>query len=348
MSENEMSEDEKQSWKTIFDSLCKENSYELDKDDIRSVFTIINSNRKANGQKEIAMSDEEFETIFADVDADDSGQIDFDEFVAFVQMAGKGKISGLSADFDVTIGALEAARYKPIFDRVDEDCDGELSKDEVKRLFHLIQDEKKADSETVWEFTNEQVDRLFEATDIDNSGSVDFEEFVILLQRLEKGEMKHIVPQLQRFKRLSLHGDGRELNMLRSIFNEVDDDESGELDRDEAKIFFEKVNMDRKKRGESVLTLTDENFDKLFAEADADNSGNIDFEEIVEIMSKIKKGALQDIMNKQFTNMISTSKREKVTAMTALQHIEDTYDASKHLDAVGLLSQSFLMLLTHI
>ena len=106
--------------------------------------------------------------------------------------------------------------------------------------------------------------------------------------------------------------------------------------------------MDRKKRGESVLTLTDENFDKLFAEADADNSGNIDFEEIVEIMSKIKKGALQDIMNKQFTNMISTSKREKVTAMTALQHIEDTYDASKHLDAVGLLSQSFLMLLTHI
>ena len=94
--------------------------------------------------------------------------------------------------------------------------------------------------------------------------------------------------------------------MLRSIFNEVDDDESGELDRDEAKIFFEKVNMDRKKEGESVLTLTDENFDKLFAEADADNSGNIDFEEIVEIMSKIKKGALQDIMNKQFTNMIST------------------------------------------
>ena len=249
MSENEMSEDEKQSWKTIFDSLCKENTYELDKDDIRSVFTIINSNRKANGQKEIAMSDEEFETIFADVDADDSGQIDFDEFVAFVQMAGKGKISGLSADFDVTIGALEAARYKPIFDRVDEDCDGELSKDEVKRLFHLIHDEKKADSETVWEFTNEQVDRLFDATDIDNSGSVDFEEFVILLQRLEKGEMKHIVPQFQKYKRLSLHGDGRELNMLRSIFNEVDDDESGELDRDEAKIFFEKVNMDRKKRG---------------------------------------------------------------------------------------------------
>ena len=139
----EMSEDEKQSWKTIFDSLCKENSYELDKDDIRSVFTIINSNRKANGQKEIAMSDEEFETIFADVDADDSGQIDFDEFVAFVQMAGKGKVSGLSADFDVTVGALEAARYKPIFDRVDEDCDGELSKEEVKRLFHLIHDEKR-------------------------------------------------------------------------------------------------------------------------------------------------------------------------------------------------------------
>ena len=64
MSENEMSEDEKQSWKTIFDSLCKENTYELDKDDIRSVFTIINSNRKANGQKEIAISDEEFENNF--------------------------------------------------------------------------------------------------------------------------------------------------------------------------------------------------------------------------------------------------------------------------------------------
>ena len=125
-----------------FYSLCKENTYELDKDDVRSVFAIINSNRKANGQKEIAMSDEEFETIFADVDTDDSGQIDFDEFVAFVQMAGKGKVSGLSADFDVTVGALEAVRYKPIFDRVDEDCDGELSKEEVKRLFHLITTKK--------------------------------------------------------------------------------------------------------------------------------------------------------------------------------------------------------------
>ena len=61
--------------------------------------------------------------------------------------------------------------------------------------------------------------------------------------------MKHIVPQFQKYKRLSLHGDSRELNTLRSIFKEVDDDESGELDRDEAKIFFEKVNMDRKKRG---------------------------------------------------------------------------------------------------
>ena len=192
-------------------------------------------------------------TIFADVDADDSGQIDFDEFVAFVQMAGKGKISGLSADFDVTIGALEAARYKPIFDRVDEDCDGELSKDEVKRLFHLFQDEKKADSETVWEFTNEQVDELFEATDIDNSGSVDFEEFVILLQRLEKGEMKHIVPQLQRFKRLSLHGDGRELNMLRSIFNEVDDDESVENWIGTKQRYFLKRSIWIEKRGGKVF-----------------------------------------------------------------------------------------------
>ena len=64
-------------------------------------------------------------------------------------------------------------------------------------------------------------------------------------------------------------------------------------------------------------------------------------------MSKIKKGALQDIMNKQFTNMISTSKHKKVTAMTALKHIEDTYDV-QNTDAVGLLVKAFLMLLTHI
>ena len=38
--------------------------------------------------------------------------------VTFVQMA--GKVMSDAADFDVTIGALEAARYKPIFDRVDE------------------------------------------------------------------------------------------------------------------------------------------------------------------------------------------------------------------------------------
>ena len=55
--------------------------------------------------------------------------------------------------------------------------------------------------------------------------------------------MKEIVPDFQSFKRLSIHQGARERNVLRSIFKEVDDDESGELDHDEARIFFEKVNV---------------------------------------------------------------------------------------------------------
>ena len=153
--------------------------------------------------------------------------------------------------------------------------------------------------------------------------------------------MKEIVPDFQSFKRLSIHQGARERNVLRSIFKEVDDDESGELDHDEARIFFEKVNLDRKNRGEAVLSLTDDNFDRLFIEADEDNSGLIDFNEVMVIMDKIKKGALQDIMSKQFTNMISMSKRSKTTSMTALKYIEDTYDASKNLDAINAVFKKF-------
>ena len=89
-----MPEEQKKEWRQIFDSLCKENAYELDKEGVRSVFAIVNSNRKANGQDAIVVGDEVFENIFAEVDVDDSGLVDFEEFLGFVQKAEAGKIAG--------------------------------------------------------------------------------------------------------------------------------------------------------------------------------------------------------------------------------------------------------------
>ena len=56
-----------------------------------------------------------FENIFEDVDLDSSGQIDFEEFLRFVQMAGDGRIAGLSPEFNVKIDDMGAAKYKKIF-----------------------------------------------------------------------------------------------------------------------------------------------------------------------------------------------------------------------------------------
>ena len=75
-------------------------------------------------------------------------------------------------------------------------------------------------------------------------------------------------------------------------------------------------------------------------EADEDNSGLIDFDEVMVIMDKIKKGALQDIMSKQFTNMISMSKRSKMTSMTALS-ISKTRMTRLRIDAINALFRKF-------
>ena len=333
--ESDLDNKETVEMQVLFDALCNEGQRELDREGIRAVFQAINGSLEARNKSIITIEDKAFEEIFLSVDVDNSGSIDFQEFLRFISMIKSGKLSSIDVKFDIGLGDMEAAQYKRFFDEADVDGNGELDEDEIRKLFHLINDDRKSKGEEFWSFTNDQIDRLFAEIDADKSGTVDFSEFTVLINRLQNGDLRDIIPDFKGYRRMSIRGS--ENNRYLHLFKLADENETGELDYVQAKSLFDRVNEDRDQRGEVPFSLDGEKFGELFAEIDVDKSGSINFQEFLGVMEKIKKGNISNLIGLQFSNMISLSKRKTVTSTSALKYIEDNYDQAVNFDLVERL-----------
>jgi Ca2+-binding EF-hand superfamily protein len=104
--------------------------------------------------------------------------------------------------------------------------------------------------------TEDELEDMIRAVDLNGDGEIDFEEFIGLM-RLRMDERQR---------------DPEE--DLRDAFNMFDADRSGYIDRDEVRLLMKKL----------AQTLTEEEIDAIMEEVDTDGDGEISFEEFRAMM----------------------------------------------------------------
>jgi calmodulin len=104
--------------------------------------------------------------------------------------------------------------------------------------------------------TEEELEDMIHAVDLNGDGEIDFEEFISLM-----------------LLRMDEHQRDPEED-LRDAFNMFDADRSGSIDRDEVRMLMKKLAQD----------LTEEEIDAIMEEVDTDGDGEISFEEFRAMM----------------------------------------------------------------
>jgi len=140
----------------------------------------------------------------------------------------------------------EIQELREAFNTIDTDGSGELDLDEVKNFM------KQAD------LPLELSDLVYFLFDGDEKHGITFDGFTNFFQLLNKI-------------------DEDPLYAFRALFDKIDKDKSGEIDREELKKFMSILGFD----------IADDEVDAVIQLVDSDNSGAISFEEIVKALELI-------------------------------------------------------------
>jgi len=135
---------------------------------------------------------------------------------------------------------------KKIFEQMDWDKNGEISKIEFKSYLAKLEKGENLDAEAVY--------KAFEEMDIDCSKSLDWSEFVTGMQNMSAAKITMTE------------------NDIEKIFNEIDDDGNGYITHREAKKAFKKIS--------GRFGLQDKSqIEEWIKECDFDQDGRISLEE---------------------------------------------------------------------
>ena len=114
------------------------------------------------------------DSIFAEIDTDGSGEIDFDEWVAAIDLKkGTNQLSkvmrhamGKTGNLDYDRAKKRRKRLLTAFTEIDTDGGGTIDKQEFGALLKIL------------DVDESQTDRIFAEIDTDGSGGIDFDEWV--------------------------------------------------------------------------------------------------------------------------------------------------------------------------
>jgi calcium-dependent protein kinase len=102
------------------------------------------------------LTNQDIDQIFNAMDFDNSGQVDYTEFIA--------------SCLDGTIKKNEKFLRKE-FEKLDSDKDGKLNKEDIEQIVHSDTNVNKID-----------VQRMIDEADLDGDGKIDYSEFLVLLR----------------------------------------------------------------------------------------------------------------------------------------------------------------------
>ena len=137
----------------------------------------------------------------------------------------------------------EIAEMKSLFDTIDTDGSGGLDLDEVTNFLKMA------------ELPEELAQLVFFLFDGDEKNGITFEAFKGFFDLLEKIADDPFLA-------------------FKALFDKIDKDHSGEIDKPELKRFVEILG----------IPMTDDELNALFAEVDTDHSGSLSFDEVKNIL----------------------------------------------------------------
>ncbi|KAM5135914.1 troponin C, skeletal muscle [Mantella aurantiaca] len=143
------------------------------------------------------------------------------------------------------------AEFKAAFDMFDTDGGGDISTKELGTVMRML-------GQTP---SKEELDAIIEEVDEDGSGTIDFEEFLVMMVRQMKEDAQ-----------------GKSEEELADCFRIFDKNADGYID-------MEELGEILRSSGESI---TDEEIEELMQDGDKNNDGKIDFDEFLKMMEGVQ------------------------------------------------------------
>merc|ERR1719428_17636 len=138
----------------------------------------------------LQLSKEQLDEIFREVDKDQSGEIEFDEYCAMMV-----KLTGVRKRINAReyIDRADLDNYRIAFNNFDTSGDGTISRKELDGLLRKMEIVLRVD----------QIESLLQKYDADGSGEIDFTEFLSMMVDLKKlRRARKITPETYSVKQL--------------------------------------------------------------------------------------------------------------------------------------------------
>ena len=231
----------------LFDEIDEDGGMSLDKEELRLLL----------GRLGVEVTDEKVDAMMAEMDTDGEGgdgSVQRQEFLAWL----RGKAGGEYLERMAHMKA-EMDYIQELFDEFDDDGSGEIGEAELTQLIRMlgVNMNKNEISQTMIELDN------------DSSGEVDFQEFYKWWHDpVTEGRLAACKERMATVK---------------DVFDEVDADGGGALDRGEIRVLCEKL---------LGVELSEPELDAGMAEMDGDGGGEVDFSEFYRWWDQAQGGLL--------------------------------------------------------
>ncbi|XP_017588782.1 PREDICTED: troponin C, skeletal muscle [Corvus brachyrhynchos] len=150
------------------------------------------------------------------------------------------------------------AEFKAAFDMFDADGGGDISTKELGTVMRMLGQNP----------TKEELDAIIEEVDEDGSGTIDFEEFLVMMVRQMKEDAK-----------------GKSEEELANCFRVFDRSHPSLTLLTDGFIDIEELGEILRATGEPV---TDEDIEDMMKDSDKNNDGRIDFDEFLKMMEGVQ------------------------------------------------------------
>merc|ERR1719309_266136 len=195
-------------------------------------------------------SDLEVDALFKKGDIDGDGKIDYQELIKLMFPQSAQALQKLQKSFN-SLNDVKAA-----FKRYDSDGDGHVSKSELQQVMKG--------------FSSSEVDAVFALGDKDQSGGIDYQEFIALMLPNAPATISRLGMSF------------RSIGNVKESFKKFDVNKDGQISRTELK---------------NGMKLSDADLDIVFALGDLDGDGEISMSEFVLIMCPLAKNAVNRFRN---------------------------------------------------